>query len=398
MQPLPYYTIYVQSSVPELFSMTQLNWFVVLVYIASLLLTLQLVLAVHNCYAFLYKQRKYKTLPLMLFYTLAIMLTLARLSYDILQFGQIINQWIIYTLMPIIKINMGLNQCWMLYELSLRVSLSIKLKQLKDTTQQNADKSLATTEKIIKIGRIVLLVFVPSNLIFLSVYILVTYSDMPRDESNTVLNRWNWYIGIFFYILFVMILLSVVRLIRLLKRMRDCIFTDQTQQVEFFNREIRTLWVILITFNCSYLLRGIWDQVTGPILPQYSIMMLNICTGLLFDCFPVSMLLYFHYRNFKSQSKSKQSVEQKNKSKNVGSKIKAPISLSKTDKSLNMKSNQGRLAPSSPTLTTNELFRTGPIYQASSNSGGDDSSSINMVTHVDYIESDESVVQPMFAS
>ncbi len=70
----------------------------------------------------------------MLFYTLAIMLTLARLSYDILSFGQIMNQWIIYTLMPIIKINMGLNQCWMLYELSLRVSLSIELKEHKDTS------------------------------------------------------------------------------------------------------------------------------------------------------------------------------------------------------------------------------------------------------------------------
>ncbi len=68
------------------------------------------------------------------------------------------------------------------------------------------------------------------------------------------------------------------------------------------------------------------------------------------------------------------------------------ISLIETEKSLNLKNNQGRLA-TTPTLTTNELFRTGPIYQASSNnSGADDSSSINMVTMPDYIESDESAV------
>ena len=64
-----------------------------------------------------------------MFYVLAILLTVMRISYDVLQFGQIINQWIFFTVMPVVKINMGLIKVWMLQELSLRVSLGIKLKK-----------------------------------------------------------------------------------------------------------------------------------------------------------------------------------------------------------------------------------------------------------------------------
>ena len=35
-------------------------------------------------------------------------------------------------MMPIIKINMGLVQCWMLFELSLHVQQSIRLQELED--------------------------------------------------------------------------------------------------------------------------------------------------------------------------------------------------------------------------------------------------------------------------
>lgn len=87
--------------------------------------------------------------------------------------------------------------------------------------------------------------------------------------------------------------------------MRDCLFTNQKEQIEFFNREIRTLWKILIVFNSSYLLRGIWDQMSSPYMPEYYMMMLNIATGLAFDCFPVSCLIYFHYRNFKTKNSAK---------------------------------------------------------------------------------------------
>lgn len=122
MQPLPYYDEYVHLSLKAKFlTIEQINWFVALIYFACSLLTIQLCLALYNCYAFLYTQKKYKTLPLLLFYTLTVLLTLARISYNVMQFGFYIDQYIVVVMMPIIKVNMGVNQCWMLYELTLRV-------------------------------------------------------------------------------------------------------------------------------------------------------------------------------------------------------------------------------------------------------------------------------------
>lgn len=74
------------------------------------------------------------------------------------------------------------------------------------------------------------------------------------------------------------------------------------EQRDFFNREIRTLWIILVAFNITYLIRGLWDQLTSQYLRQYTLMVFNIILGLTFDFIPVTLLLYFHYRNFKVKS------------------------------------------------------------------------------------------------
>jgi hypothetical protein len=80
-----------EASVPKLLSKSQLNWFVVLVYIACLLLALQMALTVYNSYAFLYRQQKFKTVPLLLFYMLTILLTAGRFIYNVMQFGYLFN-------------------------------------------------------------------------------------------------------------------------------------------------------------------------------------------------------------------------------------------------------------------------------------------------------------------
>ena len=56
MQPLPYYDKYIALSVPGNLSQTQVNWFIAFTYFVCFLLMLQMVLLIHNCYMFLYKQ------------------------------------------------------------------------------------------------------------------------------------------------------------------------------------------------------------------------------------------------------------------------------------------------------------------------------------------------------
>ncbi len=118
-------------------------------------------------------------------------------------------------------------------------------------------------ERKIKIGRRRLLVLVPAHVIFFAAYIHFNYSDYSRDGKNEVMNQWDYVIGYVLYLLFVLLFVCVIRLISLLKRMRDLLFVNQKDQIDFFNKEIRTLWIILIAFNSSYLIRGLWDQFTS---------------------------------------------------------------------------------------------------------------------------------------
>ena len=62
------------------------------------------------------------------------------------------------------------------------------------------------------------MVLVIGNVVFFSIYIPMTYLGTEVGETrNEILNTWNYWIGFFFYLLFVLLLLSVIRLITLLK-------------------------------------------------------------------------------------------------------------------------------------------------------------------------------------
>ena len=69
----------------------------------------------------------------MLFYFLTVVLTGLRIYYAIWFFQQRTDQHLFLPILtPIVKINIGLVQCWMLYELSLRVQQSIRLSNLEE--------------------------------------------------------------------------------------------------------------------------------------------------------------------------------------------------------------------------------------------------------------------------
>mgnify|MGYP007082950636 CR=1 FL=1 len=106
----------------------QINSLTFVIYLATVIFAAQMFLALHNIYAFLYKQGKYRTLPLLVFYVLTVVLTGLRLFYNLWFFRNLVVEYDFVMLgMPLVKINMGLNQCWMLIELNLRVRLSLRM-------------------------------------------------------------------------------------------------------------------------------------------------------------------------------------------------------------------------------------------------------------------------------
>ena len=65
-----------------------------------------------------------------MFYILTIWLAGMRLITSILYFRSIVEQDLFgFNLNPILKLNIGLVQCWMLFELGLQVTLSIKMTE-----------------------------------------------------------------------------------------------------------------------------------------------------------------------------------------------------------------------------------------------------------------------------
>ena len=103
-------------------SLTEMNVLVFVIYLASVLYILEIAMALHNIWFFLIKQGKYKTWPLLLFYMLVTMLGISRFYYSLWFFEIQLDYGLPgHNLKPLYKINLGVVQCWMLIELSLRI-------------------------------------------------------------------------------------------------------------------------------------------------------------------------------------------------------------------------------------------------------------------------------------
>lgn len=83
MQPIPGYSnIFDQGYMTEV----QLNVFVAILYLTTVIYLCELAMALYNFWVFLIKQRKYKTWPLLMFYVIAIALISMRIYCSIFFF------------------------------------------------------------------------------------------------------------------------------------------------------------------------------------------------------------------------------------------------------------------------------------------------------------------------
>lgn len=81
-------------------------------------------LAVYNSWAFLWKQKKYKTVPLLMFYIVVIALAILRVYFSIWYFYTLrgSTDFFDYLMKPVLNLNLGVIQCWILLELALRIN------------------------------------------------------------------------------------------------------------------------------------------------------------------------------------------------------------------------------------------------------------------------------------
>ena len=95
-------------------------------FIVLITYTVVIILALMNIWQILIKLQKWRTISLLFFYIFTILCILIRflnlISYGIDHDRQM--ALILFTLQPIAKICVGLIQCWMIFELSIRIKAS----------------------------------------------------------------------------------------------------------------------------------------------------------------------------------------------------------------------------------------------------------------------------------
>ena len=107
----------------EHWSETQEEVVCLLMYLSVILYILMLAMTGHNVWVFLIKQKRYKTTgPLVLFYFLAVLIGLLRFYFSLFYFAVLIEfNMIVILLEPILKIFLGVVQCWITVELAIRI-------------------------------------------------------------------------------------------------------------------------------------------------------------------------------------------------------------------------------------------------------------------------------------
>ena len=87
-------------------------------------------MALTNTWLFLIKQKKYKTWPLLMLYVLIICIAAMRIYFSLFYlFTNLVHDLFVWLLLPMLKINLGVVQCWILVELALRDALYVRLTQ-----------------------------------------------------------------------------------------------------------------------------------------------------------------------------------------------------------------------------------------------------------------------------
>ena len=59
--------------------------------------------------------------------------------------------------------------------------------------------------------------------------------------------------------------------------------------------------IILGVFSASYLVRALWDTFYDPTSTTFGSLGGSIALGIVFDFFPVMLLILLHYRNFRPE-------------------------------------------------------------------------------------------------
>ena len=187
-------------------------------------------------------------------------------------------------------------------ELCLRIRLLLKISshasQPRHSLQQNID-SQQKTEQVIRCGRIIMCTVGIVLILSVSTICVVKQFTLDYDHRKLFIeNLTDYYLPPMQLFSVIILTSSIVTLLVYLSKQAK--LTQKSSHAEF-HREIVNLTWILILFDLSYVFRGIYDYYLISTLTLYKLAgaIMNIMCPAVFDFMPMTLILFFHYRNFK---------------------------------------------------------------------------------------------------
>ena len=172
-------------------------------------------LLIHNSYKILYLQKKVYVIPLTTYYILALLIVILRIYDAIWNFTADQHQEVMTFLMPqTLEFFVGINLCWVIVELSLRIRFSLKI----DETDLRATIA-ASPESFIRKGRVVEATTIGLSVLIIAIVLIILDITMDKDTRKEIdRDGLLYYVFTLQVIIFVALTTSILILFRLLKR------------------------------------------------------------------------------------------------------------------------------------------------------------------------------------
>ena len=104
---------------------TKMAIFIAQVYLMTLTYVVMFFFCLHNLLKYVIKERRYKNLPLLFSYILAMLVTLMRICYFTFYYHFFFDIGFIFNFMPaILKLSIGILQGWIMIELAMNMDIA----------------------------------------------------------------------------------------------------------------------------------------------------------------------------------------------------------------------------------------------------------------------------------
>ena len=172
MAVLPYHDELIGSDAPP-FTQAQLQWLAACQYLTAIGALVVASGLVYNVWKFLIRQARYKVLPLVTFYVLALLLMSERVYFAIWFFALTYkkNSVLWQTLPLTIKAMIAVLQSWMITELCIRLHQSYK----EFSSRGERGRASTSIDKCISVGRVAVVVFIVAAI--LTTTVLLAFVD-----------------------------------------------------------------------------------------------------------------------------------------------------------------------------------------------------------------------------